>query len=339
MHYKTLPISFILLFITCALSAQNDTLLLNNGNLLVGEIKTLQKGVVTMETDYSDSDFKIEWDKVRQIFGEQTFIISLSDGTRLIGTIRSDPEDPSKVIIFETVLPFEADLLDVVTMKAFKGNFLGRLSASVDLGLTLTKANNLRQFSARSNLGYQGRAWAADASFDAVRSLQDSIEATRRTDASIGGRVLFQKMWFFFLSGNFLQNDEQKLKLRSTTTSGIGHYIVNSNRIYFAGAAGLAWNNEQFTEEQPRQNSLEGFAGLEINLFDIEDFSLLTNLSVFPGISQKGRLRADFKIDLKYDLPLDFYIKLGYTHNFDNQPAASGSKNDYVFQTTVGWEL
>jgi len=306
---------------------------------LVGEIKTLQKGVITMETDYSDSDFKIEWNKVRQIYGEHAFIISLSDGTRLIGTLRSNPEDSSKVIIYEKGKVFPANIIDVVTMKAFKGNFVGRLSASLDLGLTLTKANNLRQFSARSNLGYQGRAWAADASFDAVRSLQDSIAATRRTDASIGGRVLFQKMWFYFLSAKFLQNDEQKLKLRSTTTSGIGHYFVTSNRVYFAGATGLAWNNELFTDGQPMQNSLEGFAGLELNLFDIEDFSLLTNISVYPGISQKGRLRADFKIDLKYDLPLDFYIKFGYTHNFDNQPATNGSKNDYVFQTTVGWEL
>ena len=306
---------------------------------MVGEIKTLQKGVITMETGYSDSDFKIEWNKVRQIYGEHAFIISLSDGTRLIGTLRSNPDDSSKVIIYEKGKVFPANIIDVVTMKAFKGNFVGRLSASLDLGLTLTKANNLRQFSARSNLGYQGRAWAADASFDAVRSLQDSIAATRRTDASIGGRVLFQKMWFYFLSVKFLQNDEQKLKLRSTTTSGIGHYFVTSNRVYFAGATGLAWNNELFTDGQPMQNSLEGFAGLELNLFDIEDFSLLTNISVYPGISQKGRLRADFKIDLKYDLPLDFYIKFGYTHNFDNQPATNGSKNDYVFQTTVGWEL
>jgi hypothetical protein len=40
----------------------------------------------------------------------------------------------------------------------------------------------------------------------------------------------------------------------------------------------------------------------------------------------------------KYDLPLDFYIKLGYTLKFDNQPAPGSEKADYVFHTGFGWE-
>jgi len=50
-------------------------------------------------------------------------------------------------------------------------------------------------------------------------------------------------------------------------------------------------------------------------------------------------MRFDFKVDLKYDLPLDFYIKLGYTQNFDNRPVEGASQNDYVIQTSFGWEF
>ena len=333
----------VLLFLTsyvlaCAF-AQNDSLVLTNGNMLVGEIKSLQKGVLTVETDYSDSDFKIEWDKVEKINTEQTFIITLTNGDRLTGPLKTNPDNSSEVMITWEEGIRSVALLDVVVMKAFEGDFWGRLSASLDVGFTLTKANNLRQFTARSNLGYLGRNWGAEASYDAVQSNQDSVSATRRTDATIGGRIMFNRSWFVMLSASFLQNDEQKLKLRTTTQTGVGYYFVNSNRVYLAGAAGLAWNKEQFTDDQPLRNSIEGFAGVELNLFDIEDFSLLTNLSVFPGITERGRWRTDFKIDLKYDLPLDFYIKVGYTLNFDNQPAINAAKNDYVLQTTVGWEL
>ncbi len=34
------------------------------GDRLVGEIKSVEKDVLTLETAYSDSDFKIEWEKV-----------------------------------------------------------------------------------------------------------------------------------------------------------------------------------------------------------------------------------------------------------------------------------
>ncbi|MCE2497160.1 MAG: hypothetical protein J4F31_11390 [Flavobacteriales bacterium] len=45
----------------CAVFGQNDTRGLINGDLIVGDVKTVNKGVLTVETDYSDSDFKIEW--------------------------------------------------------------------------------------------------------------------------------------------------------------------------------------------------------------------------------------------------------------------------------------
>ena len=59
---------------------------------------------------------------------------------------------------------------------------------------------------------------------------------------------------------------------------------------------------------------------------------------LYPSITERGRVRLDFKIDLKYDLPQDFYIKFGYTHNFDNQPAEGASKHDYVLNATFGWD-
>ena len=74
-------------------------------------------------------------------------------------------------------------------------------------------------------------------------------------------------------------------------------------------------------------------------MFNMGDLSLLTSLYVFPSLTESGRIRSDFKFDLKYDLPLDIYIGVGYTLNYDNQPVEGASESDYVFQTTVGWEL
>ena len=71
---------------------------------------------------------------------------------------------------------------NVVLIKPLEHKFIDKLNASLDLGYTLTKANNLRQFTTRSNLGYLTDNWNADASLDAVRSSQDSIANTERTE-------------------------------------------------------------------------------------------------------------------------------------------------------------
>lgn len=45
-------------FMSTALCAQKDSIKLRNNDLLVGEIKTLTKSVLTFKTSYSDKDFK-----------------------------------------------------------------------------------------------------------------------------------------------------------------------------------------------------------------------------------------------------------------------------------------
>jgi hypothetical protein len=120
----------------------------------------------------------------------------------------------------------------------------------------------------------------------------------------------------------------------------MGRYFVHTNHLYFGGGAGIAWNNERFFEStEGTRNSVEAFGSLEANLFDLKDFSLLTNLTIYPSLTEKKRIRSDFKLDLKYDLPLDFFIKLGTTFNYDNKPIDDASQLDYVIQTTFGWEL
>jgi hypothetical protein len=292
-----------------------------------------------METDYSDKDFTIEWNMVGEIYSSTTFVISLSDGDRITGTMQTDPSDSSHVLILERGGMKSARRMDIVFLKKIEDTFFGRMDASIGLGLTMTTENKLQQLNTRGNIGYMGRFWASSASVDLIRSVQQDTIRTRRTEGSVSAKLLLQRSWFLGISANFLQSDEQKLKLRSTTDFSGGNLIVNTNKIYLAASGGLAWNSENFTDTTAVRNSMEGKLGFELNLFDIEDFSLLTNAYAYPSITEKGRVRFNFKIDLKYDLPRDFYIKFGYTHNYDNQPAAGTSRHFYKLDSTFGWEL
>jgi hypothetical protein len=320
--------------------AQNDSLLFENDIVIVGEIKGMNRGVIAIETDFSDSDFKISWDKVREIYGSSEYIISLSTGTRFTGTINTDSSDISQVVLQSQDQKWTVGLNDVVFIKPLEEGFLQKLNASIDLGVNITKANNLRQLTLRSNIGYLTDRWSSDASLDVIRSVQDSIDATRRSDASAGFNYFLGKAWYASVSSKFLQNDEQKLKLRATPLVSLGNYIIQTNSMYWGIGGGIAWNIENYNDpELENRSSSEVYGGTELNMFDMGDFSLLTNLSVYKSLSAQDRIRADFKFDVKYDLPLDFYIRVGYTHNYDSEPVEGAAENDWVLQTTFGWEL
>ncbi|VAX24041.1 hypothetical protein MNBD_IGNAVI01-3135 [hydrothermal vent metagenome] len=347
-----------ILFAISTMYAQTDSLVFSKSETIIGEIKYMKLGVLKIGTNYSENDFEIEWAGVKEIYSNRTYIITLSDGERLIGTINTNPKNKSEVEIIthesEELKMDGLDLkhvtigskklnfnqMDVVNIEPLDSGFWDQLSASIDFGYTFTKANNVSQFTLRSNLGYLTENWNADFSLDAVRSSQDSVENTQRTDINFGYSYFIGKNWFISGSANFLKNDEQKLKLRSTPKVGIGNFLVQTNHVYLSLSAGAAWNNETYTDPTiENRSTAEAYFGTEYNMFDFGDLSLLTNLFAYKSLNNTSRFRTDFKIDLKYDLPYDFYVKLGYTLNYDSQPVEGASQSDYVLQTTFGWEL
>jgi len=328
------------LFLATPLIAQKDTLILRTGEEIIGDVKFMENSIIVIDTEDSDVDLQVEWNKVKAFNSERVFRIILSDGEKLNGTIDEDPANEAEVIITEEDKTINAAFGDIMMLKPFEDTFLGRFSASIDFGFNMTKANSLKQSSLRSKVGYITNKWATDASFDMVSSSQDNADDTKRKDGALQVRRIFKKGWFLSLSANFLQNDAQMLKLRTTLKAAAGKYIVDNDNLNWSFLAGLAWNNEKYTDpDLEKRSNAEGYVGTELNVLNIKDLSLYTSVALYPGISESDRFRTDFKFDIKYDLPLNFYVKLGYTHNFDNKPVEGASKNDYVLQTSIGWEL
>lgn len=331
----------ILLCLLCfPIWSQQDTLVLKNNDRVIGEIKGMNNGVLTIEPDYSDQDFKITWVDVVSLRSTQYYFITLEDGDRFNGSLSTMKGDSAKVTVYYFNGNKTLDINKIVFLRPVKDNFISRWDASISLGFNFTKSNRLRQFTVRSLLKYNGKNWGFNSSYNTIRSDQQDVEATTRTDANIGGVYFLDNDWYVALNADFLSNDEQQLDLRITVRGVAGNYFIHSNKTYLAWGAGLAWNNEQFNDElNTNRNSLEAVTGLILDLFDVGDLDLFSSVFAYPSLTQGGRLRVDFKTDLKYDLPLDFFIKLGYTLNFDSRPVEGAAKEDYVFQATFGWEL
>ena len=335
---KRITCFFVFYLIVISVEAQNDSLVFTNNNIMVGEVKSLDKGVITIETDYSDSDFKIEWDKVRELFSTSTYLINLTDGRRLNGTIKSVkvPEWEIYRISGDTV---RVRRDEIVYFKSYEKDFWSRISASIDADYSFTKANNFNQVGGRANVGYTAPKWWLKGSYSILRSNQDDVETVKRQDGDLSYRAFLKKDWYFSSVISFLSNTEQLLRLRSNLKAGMGKYFIHTNVSYLALEGGISGVNENFENQIANQNSLEAYVGSELNLYDIGDWSLLTRLIVYPSLTESGRWRVDYVFDTKYDLPLDFYIKAGLTLNYDNQAVEGAADLDYVVQTGIGWEF
>lgn len=319
---------------------QQDTLFLNNNDRIVGEIQGLSDGILTIESEYGDDDFKITWLDIAVIRSTQYFLMTLSDGDRINGTLRTREGDTAKVTIFTFEGLQTVDLDKVVYLRPIQSDLISRWDASLSFGFNFTKSNNLKQVTIRSLIKYNAKKWSADASFNSISNTQDEGVSTRRTDANAGVVFYLKNDWFLGSNAEFLSNEEQQLDLRLALQGIVGKYIIHSNKVYLGAATGLVLNMENFSDDDnTRKESLEALIGARLNVFDLGDFKVYSNLSTYPSITESGRVRVDFKTDLQYDLPLDFFIKLGFTLNYDSQPVEEAAAQDYIFQATFGWEF
>ena len=232
---------------------------------------------------------------------------------------------------------------------------MSRLSANIDFGLSLTKANNQRQLNGNLRVEYLADRWSADLYYNTLIAIQDDVSNIQRNDAGLGYRYFLPGDWNLGADLDFLSNTEQSLDLRSTGKLGLGYFVRRTNSFYWNVYGGVAYTRESFstvfnpedgtTITAPDRRSMEGFLGTELNLFDIGDLTLLTSIIVYPTIIsdesvESGRFRSDFRFDAKYDdiFIKDFYIRAGFTLNYDNRPVEAGKEVDYIFTTGFGWK-
>jgi putative salt-induced outer membrane protein YdiY len=325
-------------------NAQTDSLIFRNGNYIVGEVKKMDRNVVTVETPYSDKDFTIKWNRVQEIYTHTYFLITLSDGRRYNGTIFSNA--PGRVsIITDDGDSVGVNHSDIVYLDDLDKGFWSQLSFSIDLGYEMTRSNNFRKFTTSTRLGYTAKRWGIDAYYSTLFSKQDNTDNIDRSEAGINSRYFLPKDWYPLVSIDFLSSTELNLNLRTTAKLGMGKYVVHTNKSYWGFAAGANYNNENYftdsaaTEPIPDRQSMEAFLSTEYNMFNMGDLDLLTGLTAYPSLTESGRWRVDFKIETKYEMWFDddFYIKLTYSLNYDNQPPEGATDLDYIFTTGFGW--
>lgn len=335
--YKTYVFVFVLLF-SMTIGAQNDTIRFKDNTTLTGEIKGLSTGILTMETDFSDKDFKIEFNKVTEISISRKCIMNLTNSRRYYGNIKSKAPG-TFTIYFEDGSSEEFKMTELITLIEVNDKFWKRFKFWLDLGYNFTKANNNAQFTISSNFNYVSEKWLLKGNINLLNSAQDSVTDVKRTDAMLEAIRLLSKKWYLLSDVSFLSNTEQSLTGRVTPSLGLGRFIKSTNKLYFGVTVGATYNIENYVDNSLNKTSSEAFLGSSFNMYDFKDFDLNTTIKFYTGLSEKGRVRTDYDITIKYDLPWDFYIKTEFTLNYDNQPAVSGTQFDYVFTSGFGYKF
>ena len=329
---------------------KTDVVWLTNGDRITGEIKQLEHGMLRIGTD-SMGEVRIEWDDVERIKSGFEFQFENTHGERIVAMIEDTVDQKTiKLAGDERTASFAHE--NVVRMSQMEDSFWSRVKGSANFGYSFTKASDIAQlnFGVRATHRTAIRAFTVDSN---VITTEDEGVSTQNSSAFVSMTRFRKNRWFSSYLLGFESNDELGLKLRSSLGAGIGRFLIQTNVTELSLLGGFVGTAETFsegeistpiaTENITSKENLEGLIAAEYSkyIFDDPTVNLSLRLSVFPSITESGRIRAQFDANIRRELISDLYWDLTLTDSYDSDPVSSGaaSTSDYSVTTSLGWSF
>ena len=165
-------------------------------------------------------------------------------------------------------------------------------------------------------------------------------ETTQRSNLRFSMYRFRKNRWFSAYSLQFEKNDELGLKLRSSAGAGLGRYLIQTNISELALVGGFIGTREILANDVSSEENIEGAVGAQYSryIFDDPTVDLNISLSVFPGITDAGRNRAQIDANIRWELFKDLFWDLSYYNTYDSDPPSGNDSNtDYGIVTSLGW--
>jgi hypothetical protein len=327
---------------TARAGPKTDKVTLVNGDVVSCEIKELERGILSCKTD-SMGTVSIEWAEVMQILSrDYTQLVELDDGGRLFGNL-VPPEADGNLRVGWGDFEREVELDRVVRMVPIKKKVVGgRLKGGFSLGFNFTKSADVAQLYGTVDLNYRTRKYllSFDSSSNFTRQRDDST--TERANIALEYRHFLKNRWFWLTAGVLEKNDELGLDLRVSVGGGGGRWLIQSNRSLFSVAGGLIANREFDLGEDDPSNNLEAFFNGDYQFFVLNTpkRDVQVSLTVYPGLSESDRVRANFDSKFRLELVEDFFWELSFYADEDTKPPSGAfSQSDYGVVTSLGYSF
>jgi hypothetical protein len=119
---------------------------------------------------------------------------------------------------------------------------------------------------------------------------------------------------------------------------GVGRYLFRTNTGFLTLIGGTVYTRERFSPvKQDADQNIEGLAGAEYQRLRFDRYTLQSQIYVFPGLSDLGRVRATPKLTFNVKLPSNFYSNLSFWDNFDSRPPPNSKGNEFGISSGMGW--
>jgi len=308
-----------------------DTLIMKDGTVLSGELKSLKSGRIEFDID-NITVVKIKYDRIQQIKGLMHFYrVETSDRKIYYGHIRRAYEPGAlKVQMADSsvIIP----LTHIAFITSFDNNSLSKISGYVSSGFTYARSSNSGRFTLDGNAHWQFKRTNTDLTGSMFVSQTDTGWIRDRESLALSSFYLLNPWVSIGVNLKYQRNFELGLGRRFQEGIGARVNLLNHNNFQIRALSGLVVNQEKSIEGTPFPTQVEVPVNLYLEYFKFSkpEISITTTQSVYISLTDAGRVRFDGDTRLSWEIINDLALSLQFYHNYDSKPPSATNRNwDY----------
>ena len=323
----------------CDAHPKTDIVYFTNGDRIFCEIKTLQRGKLTVKS-VGFSTVKIEWDKISQIESEYAYQFELQSGIRYIGT-PSPTDDPGKIFVETPAGRTRLDLARVVVIRAVDPSFWERIDGSVDVGYEFTQASTSTSWNLAADATYRAEKWEGRLTADSLFREQDGADPVNRQNTTILYTRLFEHRWSAIGIGLGEKNANQALEFRGLFGGGVARKLYQTDRNNISVLSTLTASREKFQDTDFLTNwEVGGGILYDTYRFSSPELQITADFLFLYSLSDSSRFRLQANAQAKLELIKDLFWSVTVYETFDRQPPTElANRNDFSLTTSFGWRF
>ncbi len=315
---------------------QKDTIFLRDGEILVGDIKELRLGVLTIDSkDLNDISVKIS--KVKTInSASDTLRIETTDKYIYYGALKPS-EKPGWVYVVTESHQHPVELSNINTLLMFRKRFWDNLSGSVSAGFSYSHSSGIGQLNTNFSVTYASRRYEVMFTGSGIASIDTATFSRDREDLDITTMYNIHAMWYGIASLDYQRNLQLSISRRFQQSLAAGYKVIFSQNLQILGMGGLSVSQERSTTGEDQNFLCELPVGFSVDYFKFSrpNMQISSKHVFYTGLTQWGRVRYDSNTTFAWELFKDFSLSINLYLNFDSQPPdTTAGKTDYG--TVVG---
>ena len=330
--------------------ARADEVLLKDGSRILGEVKELADGKLTITTGFA-GDVQIDITQVIGITTNKAVNAQADSGDRAVGPLQYNPQVGQTVVtdpvgrvnlnidrvtaIWPEGEPSPQEKAQAAELEKLKRPWSGKVGIGINGETGNTDRVSLNSdVSAKRDTGNERLKLHVHSRY----TKENGEESTNEVFGGVNLEKDIDEKWYTFGNLDLEFDRQEQLDLRAKVTLGGGYFVVREEDHEFKVHGGAGYQHESFDDGSSEDQAILEL-GYDLSTQLSPNFLLNHYTTYFPSLERLDDYRLVSEVSA--EVPLDesgLSLNLGVRNTYDGSPAEDARRLDVFYFLNVAWK-